>query len=179
MSAIAHARAATRRDVTPLSPPSSRVVFDTRDDALQATIEVARTARRSISLFSHDLEPTLFGRPDFVEIVKNLILTHKFARVRILIKTPMRCVQEGHRLVDLANRFSSFIQVRVAHHDDQGRRDTFLVSDQRAVVCRAQADRFEGIADTRSAAVALHYLEFFDTAWERAEASSDLRRLYL
>ncbi|MEO1576227.1 MAG: hypothetical protein AAFU65_14875, partial [Pseudomonadota bacterium] len=151
----------------------------TAADTLEATLNVARTARRSICLFSHNLEPVLFGRQDFVEIVKGLILTHKFARVRILIKSPMRCVQEGHRLVDLAQRFSSFVEIRVAHRDDQGRRDTFLVADQRAVVCRAQSDRFEGIADTRTAAVALHYLEFFDTAWERAESSGELRRLYL
>ncbi len=178
MTETAPDAAAPRATVTALTP-SSRVVFDTRADAHAATIDVARTARRAISLFSNDLEPDLFNRADVAEIFKNLILTHKFARVRILVKTPLRCVREGHRLAELANRFSSFIEIRVASLDDQRRRDTFLVADQRAVICRADASRYEGIADTRSAAVALHYLEFFDTAWERAAPATELRRLYL
>ena len=169
----------TLQAVPPAPPRNSRRVFDTREDACESTLKVAREARRAISLFSHDLEPFVYGRSDFAEVIKNLILTHKFARVRILIRSPMRCVQEGHRLVELAQRFSSFVEIRVAHKDDQGRRDTFLVADQRAVVCRAQAERYEGIADTRSPSVALHYLEFFDTAWARAEGSRELQRLHL
>lgn len=165
--------------VNTANPPSTRQVFDTSEDARLATFDVARTARRSIHLFTHDLEPNLYDRIEFLDLVKNLILTQKFARVRILIKSPMRCVQEGHRLVELARQFSTFVEIRVAHRDDHGRRDTFLIADQKAVVCRARAERYEGIADTRSPAVAVHYLEFFDTAWARAEGSSELKRLFI
>ncbi|MFK7888620.1 MAG: hypothetical protein AB8G16_17310 [Gammaproteobacteria bacterium] len=159
--------------------PATRTVFDTSDDARNALYDVARAGRRSICLFTPDLEPEQFSRLEFMDIIKNLILTHKFARVRVLVKSPMRCVREGHRLVELARRFSSFLEIREVHSDYRGRADTFLVADQNAVIYRANASRFEGIADTHSPTIALHYLEFFETAWNRSTASTELRQLHL
>jgi hypothetical protein len=174
-----HTARTTSRTTAPHLAAATRTVFDTSDDARHATYDVARAARRSLCLFSHDLEPDLYGRIEFMDIVKNLILTHKFARVRILVKSPMRCVHEGHRLVELARRFSSFVEIREAHSDYRNRADTFLVADQAAVMYRANATRFEGIADTHSPSIALHYLEFFETAWDRSTGSAELRQLHL
>ncbi|MEM6639890.1 MAG: hypothetical protein AAF610_08300 [Pseudomonadota bacterium] len=157
----------------------TRFEFDTREDARQATMEVARTARRAISIFSDDLEPWLYGTPEFAELAKNLILTHKFARVRVLIKSPVRCVCEGHRLIELARRFSTFMEIRVVEFRDQKRPDAFLVSDQRGMMHRALATRYDGTADLRDAAGSLRLLEFFDTAWNRASRATELQRLYL
>ncbi|MFK8015338.1 MAG: hypothetical protein AB8G17_07840 [Gammaproteobacteria bacterium] len=165
--------------IDPVSPLPTRQVFHNADDAREATYEVARSARRSLCLFTQDLEPDVYDRIEFLDIVKNLVLTHKFARVRILIKHPVTSDRHATRLVEMSRRFSSFLEIRQIHADAAQRRDAFLLADQSGVMYRTDARRHEGIADTRSAAVTIGYLEFFDTLWDKSETARELRLLHL
>ena len=157
---------------------NTRCVFNGPAEARNVTFDVARTARRALAIFTQDLEPDSYARIEFVDIVKNLVLTHKFARVRIVVQNPLKTINDGHPLVELARRCSRFVEIREVHADFQQRRDTFLIADQMAVMYRANATRLDGIADTRSPAIAVHYLEFFDTVWHHSEAPQELRELY-
>ena len=53
-----------------------RWVISTRDEMRQAVIEVAREAKRKVSIFTHDLEPGIYDDPDFLEVIKRLVLDH-------------------------------------------------------------------------------------------------------
>lgn len=160
-------------------PATTLEVFHSTDDAREATYRVARSARRSLCLLTPDLEPDVYDRIEFLDIVKNLILTHKFARVRILVKHPIGSQRHATRLVEMSRRFSSFLEIRQMHPDAEQRRDAFLLADQTGVMYRTDARRHEGIADTRSVAVTIGYLEYFDTLWSKSEVASELRRLHL
>ena len=45
-----------------------RWVISTREEMRLAAIEVAREAKRKVSIFTHDLEPGIYDDPDFLEV---------------------------------------------------------------------------------------------------------------
>ena len=51
-----------------------RWVLSTREEMREAAIEVAREATRKVSIFTHDLEPGIYDDPEFLEIIKRLVL---------------------------------------------------------------------------------------------------------
>ena len=74
---------------------SKRWVISTREEMRQAAIEVVREASRKVSIFTHDLEPGIYDDPEFLEIIKRLVLSQTYARIRVLIADPSRAIKSG------------------------------------------------------------------------------------
>lgn len=166
-------------DDTDATSETTRRVLAISQDVRDAIFDVARSAKRSLAIFTHDLEPEIYNRIEFLDIIKNLILTHRFAKVRILLMDPLQSVREGHRLIELARRFSTFFELRLVHPDYKQHTEAFLIADQAGLVYRINATRWEGIADVNTPRIACRYLDFFDGVWEKSEVVQETRRLHL
>jgi hypothetical protein len=147
------------------------------DDNREAAVELARGASRHLAIFTQDLEPLILDQADFVSAVKELALKSKFSRIRILVKDSNRAVKEGHRLMNLAQRLSSYIEVRRLSGDYANIAEAFIIADERGLLYRPLASRFEGIADTNDPFQAREKLHQFDEMWERSDPDPELRRL--
>lgn len=154
-------------------------VLDTAEDNRDAALALAQGARRSISILTVDLEPAVYDTEDFIETVKQLALSSRFAQIRILVQDPTRAVKEGHRLVELARRLSSFIEIRKPHEDYRTTAEAFLIADESGLLYRTVATRYEGIADVADAAQARDKLKLFNQIWQRSEPEQELRGLKL
>ena len=73
-----------------------RWVISTHDEMQQAAIEVVREASRKVSIFTHDLEPGIYDSPEFLEIIKRMVLSQTYARIRVLIADPSKAVKNGN-----------------------------------------------------------------------------------
>ena len=71
---------------------SKRWVISTQEEMRQAAIEVVSEASRKVSIFTHDLEPGIYDNPEFLEIIKRMVLSQTYARIRVLIADPSRAV---------------------------------------------------------------------------------------
>ena len=80
---------------------------------------------------------------------------------------------------ELARRLSTYIELRKPHDDHRNLIESFLVADERAVLYRKEADRFEGYADLDNPLEARRLLRTFDEIWQRANPDSEMRRLGL
>lgn len=158
---------------------TTRRVLALSRDVRAATLDVVKSARRSLSIFSHDLDPSVYDRIEFLDAVKHLILTHKFSRIQILLMSPVKSVKNGHRLVELARRFSTFFEIRRIDEEYWHHKDAFLIADETGVVYRMNAQRWEGIADTNAPRIAKKYLDFFEKAWQESEPEPEFRRLHI
>lgn len=147
------------------------------EDSREAAIELAHKASRYLAIFTPDLEPIIYDRPGFVDAVKELALRSRFSRIRILVKDSNRAVKEGHRLANLAQRLSSYIEVRRLAGDYGAMTEAFLIADERGLLYRPLASRFEGIIDTDDRFQAREKLRLFDEMWERSTPDPELRRL--
>ena len=92
---------------------SKRWVISTREEMREAVIAIAREARRKVSIFTHDLEPGIYDDPDFLEVIKRLVLSQTYARIRVLIADPTRAIKNGNNFVHLGRRLNSYIEFRL------------------------------------------------------------------
>ena len=156
---------------------SKRWVISTQDEMRQAALEVVGEASRRLSIFTHDLEPGIYDNPEFLEIVKRLVLSQAYARIRVLIADPSRAVKNGNDFVHLGRRLNTYIEFRHVREDLRTHSEAFCIADETALVYRLQASRWEGIVDTHEPAVAKLYGTMFDEIWLASEVEMEFRQL--
>ena len=154
-----------------------RWVISTREEMRQAAVATAKQAKRKLSIFTHDLEPGIYDDPEFLEVVKRLVLSQTYARIRVLIADPMKAVKNGNNFVHLGRRLNTYIEFRHVRDDLRTHAEAFCIADEKALVYRLQASRWEGIADTYEPAVAKLYSKMFDEIWFASEVEMEFRQL--
>lgn len=142
-----------------------------------AAIDVAREAKRKVSIFTQDLEPGIYDDPEFLEVIKRLVLSQTYSRIRVLIADPTRAVKNGNNFVHLGRRLNSYIEFRHVREDLRTHAEAFCIADNTALVYRLQANRWDGIADTYEPAVTKLYYKMFDEIWFASEVEVEFRQL--
>ena len=154
-----------------------RWILSSFDETRSAVAEIAATANRRISIYTPDLEMGIYDHDAFLEVAKRLVLSKRYARIRVLISDPARAVRNGNRFVSLGRRLNTYIEFRNVHEDYREHREAFLVADDQALLYRVDAARWEGIADSYEPAVARRYLGLFDEIWNASVVEQELREL--
>lgn len=158
---------------------STQIELVSAGDCRDAALELIRGTRRTLALFTRDLEPAIFGTVEFATAVQRLALRSRFTHIRIVVIDPAAAIREGHRLVELARRLSSFIEFRRPGPDHASLAHTFLVTDETGIMYRPLSSRYEGFADTYNPPEARKYLKHFAEIWSQAEPEQEFRRLGL
>jgi len=156
-----------------------RQVLSNVAEVRAAVVEATGLANRTLSIFTHDLEPEVYDHDDFLETLKRFILARSFARVRVLIVDPTRVIKTGSRFVNMGRRLNSYIEFRNLKPEYQDNPEAFFIADEHAVVYRARAESWEGMSDTYEPAVARIYLSKFETFWSACEIEPELRQLQI
>ncbi len=156
-----------------------RQVLSSLEDARAAVVEVTGLANRTLSIFTHDLEPGIYDHDDFLETLKRFILSRGFARVRVLVVDPTRVITTASRFVNMGRRLNSYIEFRNAKNQHAAHPEAFCIADEQALMYRPQADRWQGMSDTYEPAVARLYLNKFETLWNACEIEPELRQLQI
>ncbi|MEJ2566574.1 MAG: hypothetical protein P8164_01415 [Gammaproteobacteria bacterium] len=143
-----------------------------------AAVALALQARRSVDIFTRDLDRKIYDYRKFLDGLQNLAVNHR-GLIRILVKDSGNAVKYGHRLIALSQRLTSFIEIRKVAEDYKEFNEAFLIADETGYVHRKHADRFEGVARFNAAKEAANLLIFFNEVWRNSEPDADLRRIYL
>lgn len=143
----------------------------------EAALDIARLARRQLSIFTRELEPQVYDNAEFIEAIKSLALSGSKASIRILLIDSTRSRKEGNRLVELSRRLSSYIDVRKPHRDYLNIAETFIIADETGVLYRKLATRWEGIVDPHDPTLARDKLKLFDAIWQRSNSDPEARQL--
>jgi predicted GNAT family N-acyltransferase len=168
------------RIAAPLPPkPEARVlVAEDRDQAVAAIAELLADAQNEIAVYTRDLDPALLDVTPILDAIKRIALSGRRARVRVLVQEPRKALADGHRLVALAQRLPSLIELRTPQ-DEQDRQyaSAFLINDRRGYLFRTLASRNEGEGSTYAPGRHAQLREYFDQVWERSVPSEELRHL--
>lgn len=162
---------------SPGEQTGTRRVLSGKREFAAAVAEVAAVAARSLAIFTPDLEHGVYDTKPFLETVKRLVLSRSHARIRVLVSDPDRVQLSVNRFLHVGRRLSTFIEFRRLAESFQERGDAFLVADSAALVYRARADRWEGVADTREPRMARRYLGEFDQMWQHSETAQEIGEL--
>ena len=149
----------------------------TWEQCRDAALEIAKLARYRLAIMTPDLEPSIYGSPEFRDEVRRIARASRFALVRILVRDTQRAAREGHLLVELAMSLPTYVQIRVPDPDDEQRTDAFVLADDDAILYRVAPDVADGVVEVEGSAIARERLRSFDRLWERAQPDPNFRRL--
>jgi hypothetical protein len=136
-------------------------------------------ARFNVEIVSRLLDPPVYDTAEFADAITNLILGRRAIKIRILIFDPLAVVQRGHRLVDVAGKLSSFIEMRKPGLEHANFNGSLLMADATGYILRESSERYEGTVNFCDRTVSKNLLEAFEEMWARAEADPNLRRMIL
>ena len=149
------------------------------DEHLIHAAGMLRQAKRDLAVFSFDLDPLVFDQPAFLDAFKALALRSRYSRIRILLLDNTLVLQQGHRLVELAQRLPSVIEIRQPHENYFEHRESFLLIDDCGYLHRRSRENHSGIACYHNRHRVNRLLALFEDAWENGVADRDLARLHL
>ncbi|MBS7660495.1 histone acetyltransferase HPA2 [Pseudomonas lalucatii] len=153
--------------------------FDRPEQARAHALALLQQARRSLCIFSDDLEPWLYHHSSVQDACTAFLLASPKNHLRILLRDATRAVKEGHRLLSLSRRLSSNLQIRKLHPDYPGEDIAFLLADDRGLLLRPEPEQFAGYALYQDPARVRLRQAQFDQAWETSISDPDLRSFLL
>lgn len=149
----------------------------TRIEFRDAACELARSASLHLNILSYAFEREIYGYSDFVQAVQALATRHRMARIRILIHSPEWASRSGHRLVELARRLSSFVELRELHEQDKQLTSEVLIADEKALLYRESPDTMRARYYANAPRDAKSWLRRFEGLWAGGEPVQGLRQL--
>lgn len=142
-------------------------------------LSMAQQATRNILIFTRDLDPAVYDTSEFLEAASILARRSPHSFVHILVQDGSRASREGHRLVSLAQRLSSHVEIRKPSREYADYNQAFFIADETGYIRRPQADRYEGVARFKDRLAARELALFFREVWERGRADTQLRRIHV
>lgn len=151
--------------------------IDSSEENREAALALVRQCQYTLEIISRYLDPSIYDNDEFAEAVQKLALRSKRSRIRILVREPETVVKQGHRLLELAMNFSSFIEIRKPSPEFADHNEALLVCDATGYIHRQLADRYEAMVKYADRPRAEEFLRQFDEMWETAIIDPNLRRL--
>lgn len=152
---------------------------DTSDAVRDACLALIRKARREVVIMTRELDPVLFDNQETADALREFVLRSQRVRLRVLVKDPNLAVRNGHQVVALAQRLSSFAEIRVPAPEHDHYNAAFVMADGIGVVYRGLADRYEAVVAFGDRHLANETQRQFDLLWDTARPDPNLRRMVL
>jgi len=158
----------------PYTADTRRRVLSSFEDTRDAVTQLASQAERCIAIYTPDLEPGIYDNEDFLAVLKKLVLSKRYARVRVLIQNPGKTNRSGNKLVAMARRLNTYIEFRnVDPKYREKHQEAYLIADDKALLLRASSGKWEGIVGAHEPAIAQRQLEIFEEIWDASEFKLD------
>ena len=145
----------------------------------QAAIALLAQAKREVLIVTTNLEHERFDNEDFINALSAFARSSRYATTRILVADPSLAVTEGHRLVKLARKLSSLVEIRQLHDDDidSSQPQSWLVADDIGLLRCINRDPWQGSLLPKGTPYAQQARGRFLEWWERGEEIQDFREL--
>lgn len=164
-----------------LGESDEEIQINTVDEYRLHTLALAEQARNSIDIFTQDLETEIYNNKTFERSVFTLSKKHPSTRIRILVQDSARSVQDGHRLIKLAQQLTSSVLVHNPSNKYNDEQAAFMVVDNIGLIHRnvATTRTYKASANFKSPRPAAKLVDLFNTMWEHSIPDIQTRRIYL
>ena len=162
-----------------LGKTDAEIALRSPSEFSDAANNMAEQAQQSIKLVTQQLDHHLFDNPDFAQALVRVANKSRYSQVMILLRDAAPAVREGHRLIELSQRFSSGIEVRRVSRDFSDRIDEYLIVDDNGMIFRANHERYRGVANYFDRSRLPQMLSDFKDQWENGTPEMQFRRLHL
>jgi hypothetical protein len=149
--------------------------------SVEATrIALLQDSRHALDIHLPELDADSFSNSPELAEIRRIATSGRGARVRLLLHDTGAALRASHRLVALAQRLSSVIQIRRPVEEiDLGNRSAYLLNDAGGYLFLPEHDRPQGRAARNDRAAQAPLRQQFDDVWERSERATELQALDL
>ncbi|MBB1093582.1 GNAT family N-acetyltransferase [Rhodopseudomonas palustris] len=141
---------------------------------------LATQTRHTLEILTPDFDPALYDTDTVFDAVQQLALTRRGRLpVRILLFDKETLVYRGQRIIELARRLSSDIQIRAVPDELTEQCDRMVLADSVGYCLTRSHNPRLTLVDFNSAAEVRRLRRHFDQLWESSSVHQALRRLYL
>lgn len=172
-----------------LEPAASAARAPRAADLLPAedrpSVEAARRtlladAQHVLAIHLPKLDSEHYASAEELTELRRIATSGRGARVRILLHDTGAALRDGHRLIALAQRLSSVIQIRRPVEEvDLANRAGWLLNDAGGYLFLPEYDRPQGRAARHDRAGQMPLAQQFDEVWERSVPATELLALGL
>ncbi len=136
-----------------------------------------KTAKKKIQIYSYNLDPRILNNSQIEAVIKEFIRSSRYVKLEILIYDERNMQNVDHRLVRLAQIFTSSIQIKVVPRDFHENPFAFYLVDGRRMLYRSNAERFETEYRQVPDSNINKQTRYFDELWQKSDPASHLRAL--
>ena len=151
----------------------------TRDDNADAALELVKQCKQKLAIISQELDPLVYDQADLVEAMRQLALKSRNVEIRIIVFEPELIVRKGHKLVDLAGKVSSFIEMRKIATEYKSFNESILIADNSGYLYQESTERYKGKLNFNGRRESKHLLDAFNMMWNTAKPDANLRRMHI
>jgi hypothetical protein len=165
------------------------ILGETNEDLIIETVEecqdivnaLARQARHSINIFTQDMDAALYDNDIFDKHIFDFASENKNAKMRILVQDSSRAIRDGHRLLRLTQKLTSFISIRNPCEEFKAEKSAFITVDGVGLLYRAKGDRYNyhGAANFMSPPRTAEIDSLFTEIWQQSEPDPRTRRFLI
>jgi hypothetical protein len=164
-------------DAFTLGKTCQEIRLETRLHNRKLAVHMAAQGHKALRIFTRDLDPSIFDHKEFIAATKALAIYSRFSKVQILAFNSRKIAQRGHRLVELARKISSSIEIRKPEKRFESNLSAFMTVDALGYIYRKLDDRFEGICNYYDPLRAKELDKLFAEIWQHSQVDTEMRRL--
>ncbi|TAN03925.1 MAG: GNAT family N-acetyltransferase [Rhodanobacteraceae bacterium] len=163
----------------PALPPDPRILRSTtREELIAVTLTLLEGAQHSMCVLVRELHPLLLNDTACMVELRRLAISGRGASIRIIAQDLSRAMQEGSRLLELAQRLSSVIEIRrVVEPADLAYNSAFMCVDSCGYLFRPLESEMTTVGSTYAPGRHAELMRLFEEVWARSEPWAELRAL--
>ena len=166
------------RPSPPLPPEPVTLHASSREELIDITLRLLAGARHSMCVRVRELHPLLLNDTACLVELRRLAISGRGASIRILVEDLTRALQEGTRLLELAQRLSSVIEMRrPVEPADLAYGSAFMCVDTCGYLFRPQESEMVTTGSTYAPGHHAELMRLFEEVWARSEPWPELRAL--
>ena len=164
-----------------LGESNDEIRIDTAEEYRRIALTLAEQTHNSIDIFSQDLEAEIFDNRNFAECIFTLAKKHPTTAIRILVQDSAKSVQNGHRIIRLAQQLTSSVFIHNPSDKYKGEKSAFMVVDKIGFINRtvATTKTYKATASFKAPRPAMKLVDYFNEIWEHSTPDTQTRRIYV
>jgi hypothetical protein len=156
-----------------------RVVIDSLAQFKQETSDIIASAKQKIQIYSHGLYPRILNNRKIEKKLLDFVKRSRNSRIQILIYDEGLLRGIDHRLVALAQRFTSYVEIRTVPRDFHENPFGFYLVDDHTMIYRSNVERYEAEKLHMPNFIIKDKSKLFHTIWQSSSPASFLRALHI
>ncbi|MDQ7049727.1 MAG: hypothetical protein Q9M92_09360 [Enterobacterales bacterium] len=145
----------------------------------QASQQLFANAHKTIQIYTRDCDPRILNQRNIEQSVIDLVKRSRYSRIEILIQTEESLSGIDHRLVSLAQRFTSSIGIKLIPRDYFEEAFAFYLVDSKHILYRQNHQDYHAERRQMPDFLVKEKSRYFDKIWQESSPASFLRALYL